>query len=325
MVAISESVSDRVDFAGGSVASRLLSATLRRTVKPAINVWAIAPELPWPYGVVDQIGRMLPPIRGTKRRTVKLPHASAETTRPAAMRTDRYVIYMHGGAFMVGGRHLHRQLVSRIATRLRSEVIAVEYRMLPRYTITDGVQDCVDAYRFALAKGIAPENIAFMGDSAGAYLVFMTAVVAREQGLPLPGAIVSMAPVIDFDLHSKLDAPTAKSDVMFTRFFARSFRRFVIRHCPDPAARRQLIDVDLAGLPPSLIQVSSTELLYPDGERIAEELAKAGVPHQLQVWHDQMHVFQIAASVVPEAVRALDEIASFVEGAFAARRRKQSA
>ncbi|NMN94256.1 alpha/beta hydrolase fold domain-containing protein [Antrihabitans stalactiti] len=310
--------SNRVEFEGGSVASKLLASTLSATLKPAIHLWALAPGLPWPYGVVDHIGRVLRSVPGTTRRSATLRNCSAETTRPATTRTDRYVVYMHGGAFLVGGRYLHRQLISRIAAALSSEVVAVDYRMLPNHTIADGVEDCVDAYRFALAKGIPPEQIAFMGDSAGAYLVFMAAVVAREQGLPMPGAIVSMAPVIDFDLHAKLDAPSAATDALFTKGFARTMHRLVLDHCPMPHTRRQIVDEDLSGLPPSLIQVSSTELLYPDAERLAVELAKAGVPHQLQVWLDQVHVFQAAASIVPEAARALTEVTEFVESAFAA-------
>jgi acetyl esterase/lipase len=66
-----------------------------------------------------------------------------------------------------------------------------------------------------------------------------------------------------------------------------------------------------------LIQVSSTELLSPDAEQLALELTNAGVPHQLQVWRDQVHVFQAAASIVPEAARALRELTEFVESAFA--------
>ncbi|CAM3713583.1 alpha/beta hydrolase [Smaragdicoccus niigatensis] len=316
---------NRVEFTGGSIQSRVLAATLRNTVRPAINIWALAPHLPWPYQAVDHLGRLLRLTRGTTHRSVSLPNCSAEITRPENVLSDRHVIYMHGGAFIVGGRYLHRQLISKLAASLHSEVLAVDYRMLPKHTITDGVEDCVDAYRYALAQGVPPEKIAFMGDSAGAYLVFMTALVAREQGLPMPGAIVSMAPVVDLDLFVKLDAPSARTDALFTQRFALAFHGFVMRRCAEPETRRLPIDEDLTGLSPSLIQVSSTELLYPDAELMANELAKAGVPHQLQVWHNQIHVFQAAASIVPEAARALVEVTQFVEATFAANARQQTA
>ncbi|WP_418005208.1 alpha/beta hydrolase [Mycobacterium sp. PDNC021] len=306
----------RLEFEGGSIQSRLLALTLKATVKPVLTAWAVAPGLPWPYRAVDHVGRVLRSVAGTTRRPVSLARCSAETTRPASMRADRYVVYMHGGAFLVGGRHLHRQMISRIAASLQSEVLAVDYRKLPGHTIADGIEDCIDAYRFALGRGIPPENIAFMGDSAGAYLVFITAVFAARRGLPMPGAIVSMAPLTDFDVQAKIDAPSGATDVLFSKAFARAFHQFVMRHSP-PEDDHRLLDADLSGLPPSLIQVSSTELLGPDAELLAVELTKAGVPHQLQVWRDQVHVFQAAASIVPEAARALREVTQFVESAFA--------
>lgn len=308
--------SRRVEFEGGSFQSRILALALKATVKPALTVWAMAPGLPWPYRAVDHVGRVLRSVSGTTRKPVSLANCSAETTRPASMRGDRFVVYMHGGAFLVGGRHLHRQMISRIAASLQSEVLAVDYRKLPNHTLSDGIEDCIDAYRFALGRGIAPENIAFIGDSAGAYLVFITALFAGQRGLPMPGAIVSMAPLADFDLQAKIDAPSGATDVLFSKAFARAFHQFVMRHSP-PEDDHRLLDADLKGLPPSLIQVSSTELLCPDAELLAVELAKAGVPHQLQVWRDQVHVFQAAASIVPEAARALREATQFVESAFA--------
>lgn len=309
--------SRRVEFEGGSIQSRLLALTLQATVKPVLTAWAMAPGLPWPYRAIDHVGRVLRSVSGTTRAPVGLARCSAEATRPASMRADRYVVYMHGGAFLVGGRYLHRQMISRIASSLQSEVLAVDYRKLPEHTIADGIEDCIDAYRFALERGIPPENIAFIGDSAGAYLVFITAVFAGRRGLPMPGAIVSMAPLTDFDLQAKIDAPSGSTDVLFSKAFARAFHQFVMRHSP-PEEDHRLLDADLGGLPPSLIQVGSTELLSPDAEMLAVELAKAGVPHQLQVWRDQVHVFQAAATLVPESTRALREVTQFVESAFAA-------
>lgn len=70
------------------------------------------------------------------------------------------------------------------------------------------------------------------------------------------------------------------------------------------------VDGDLAGLPPVLIQVGSTEMVYADAELMAERLAVAGVDCELQVFEDQVHVFQ-AADFVPEARRALRAIGEF--------------
>ena len=47
----------------------------------------------------------------------------------------------------------------------------------------------------------------------------------------------------------------------------------------------------------------------------ARRLAAAGVPVQLRVWPGQMHVFQIATPMVPEADRSLRQIGNYIREA----------
>jgi acetyl esterase/lipase len=73
------------------------------------------------------------------------------------------------------------------------------------------------------------------------------------------------------------------------------------------------VDMPVADMPPSVIQIGSREILMPDAELMANRLVAAGVPCDLQVWENQVHVFQAAAHWVPEARQAIDEIALFVQ------------
>ncbi len=65
-------------------------------------------------------------------------------------------------------------------------------------------------------------------------------------------------------------------------------------------------------MPPTLIQTGSEEMTYVDAELMAARLAGAGVHCELQVWERQVHVFQAAAGIVPEAGRAVASIGVFV-------------
>jgi hypothetical protein len=70
-----------------------------------------------------------------------------------------------------------------------------------------------------------------------------------------------------------------------------------------------------AGLPRTLIHVSGSEVLLHDARLAARRLGAAGVPVQLRVWPGQMHVFQIAAPMVPEANRSLRQIGNYIREA----------
>jgi acetyl esterase/lipase len=73
-----------------------------------------------------------------------------------------------------------------------------------------------------------------------------------------------------------------------------------------------LVDSDLSGLPPTLIQVSSIEALLPDAEIMTDKLAEHQVDVRLQVWEGQVHVFQAFADLVPEGFTAINQIGGFI-------------
>ncbi|WP_233608495.1 alpha/beta hydrolase [Nocardia stercoris] len=276
-------------------------------------LWSLFPHLPWPYHLVDRLIPPLPVPSGLARSSISLPNCTAELTTPAGHDNGKIVVYLHGGAFLFGGRKLHRQMTGRFADELHAQVLAVDYRKLPRATVADALEDSVAGYRYALQQAGRPEDVVLMGDSAGGYLALMTAVEIRRRGMPVPAAIVVMAPLTDWDMTAKMAAPTARTCAVFpqrasTRLLAVAERAAGGQALESPA------HCDLTGLPPTLVQVSDSELLYPDAVLIADRLREHGVPCELQVWHRQVHVFQAAASIVPEAAAAVDRISEFLAG-----------
>lgn len=303
-------------FGGGGLRSDLLARGLRGTVKPFISIWSRVPLLPWPYFLVDYVGLALRPVEGTTFERVTLPHCKAEAVRTPSVE-DRVVVYLHGGAFVVGGRFLHRQLVSRIAERTRATVYSVEYRQLPQHPVSSSVADALDAYKHVLASGVPASKVMVMGDSAGGYLTFQLALAAEREGLPLPAGLVAMSPLIDFDGTVKLAAPSAETCALFPPNCFDGLGKVVLRaslragesvSLPEAPSR-----AELARMPRTLIQASSAEMVYPDAESMTAALANAGAEVELQVWDHQVHIFQAAAGLLPEADQALDEIAAFTD------------
>ena len=70
---------------------------------------------------------------------------------------------------------------------------------------------------------------------------------------------------------------------------------------------------DLAGLPPLLVQVGSSELLFDDATRFAERAQAAGVDVTLEIWDDVFHVWQAFADLLPEARDAIAHIGTYVD------------
>lgn len=311
--------SQRVEFGGGSTNSRLLSAGLRATVRPVIDAWARCPQLPWPYGVVDHLGWLLRPIEGARTRQIRLPHGRAVWIDASDEDRDCAILYLHGGAFLTCGLRIHRRLISHVSQAAQAPALCVDYRMMPKNSIDDAVDDCVDGYRYLLEQGYAADRIVVAGDSAGGYLTFAMTARLQELDLPRPVALVAMSPLTDTNPAGKLEHPNSDRCAVFPRSMLAAFADFieaVDRRCdhlrPSSSTRVAPVDADLSAMPPTLIQVSSTEMLYPDAELMAQRLSDAKVPCMLQVWDGQPHVFQAAAGITPEADQAITALGWFV-------------
>lgn len=304
----------RTDFGGVSLQSQALGLVLRHSARRVIGAWSLAPTLPWPYAVVDHLGQLQRKAPGTRFATTMVGGCRARIVTPARPVAGRHILYFHGGAFLVGGWHLHGGLLSRIAAATGATITSVEYHQLPKHSIEASIRDGVAAYRHLLARGVPAHEIVLMGDSAGGFLTFTVADRARAEGLPSPAALVAMSPLVDLDFLRTPVGRRRRGDHIFGPRALRTFARIAAGH---PDGIHTPVDCEHASLPPVLLQVSSSESLYKQVCRLAELLEAACVPTDLHVWPGQVHVFQ-AASILPEAAEAVDALAAWAARQWAA-------
>ncbi|MCS3778819.1 alpha/beta hydrolase [Tsukamurella ocularis] len=295
-------------------------------VRPVIAIWSKTWRFPWPYFLVDLAAVLLPPVRGVERARVRLRNCEAEHTRIAGAGSDSAILYLHGGAWLVGGLRSHRRLVSRLARDTGVPVLAVNYRKLPHASVSDAFDDCLDGFRRLRTAGIAADRIAVVGDSAGGYFALRVALEGLHGGLGAPGALVCLSPIIDLEPSSKL-ASASVNDPLFPASALHAMWQMTLASERDRDALEKLLtpasatEAELRGLPPTLIQVGGGEILRPDSEDIAARLAAAGVRVTLEVYPGQLHVFQVGADVIPEARSAVASITEHIRTALRASRR----
>ncbi len=124
----------------------------------------------------------------------------ADMIATPASEGDRHVLFLHGGAFIIGSPKLYRHLTWRIASAARARLLAVDYRLAPEHPFPAALEDAFTAYNWLLAGGADPSRIAVMGDSAGGGLVFSLMLRLRDEGYPLPAAAVALSPWTDLAL-----------------------------------------------------------------------------------------------------------------------------
>ncbi|OBB93201.1 alpha/beta hydrolase [Mycobacterium sp. 852002-30065_SCH5024008] len=309
---------------GPSMAARVAWLSARLMIRPVLGVGSYLPSAPWPWGVVDFTARAITPAPGTVRTGTELTHCTAQLIRAAGVLpadgTGRVVLYLHGGAFLTCGAYSHGRLGSTLSGFADSPVLVPNYRKIPKYSIGDAIDDCYEGYSWLRRKGYKPNQIVLAGDSAGGYLALTLAQRLLECG-EQPAALVAMSPLLQLAAQPKTTHPNIGSDAMFPPRAFDAFRSLIIR----AAAHRDAdghsdglyepLDHIYPGLPPMLIHVSGSEVLLHDAELAAQRLAIAGVPVEVQVWPGQIHVFQFAAPMIPEATRSLRQIGDYIRKA----------
>jgi len=239
---------------------------------------------------------------------------------------ERRVLYLHGGAFIAGSPHSHRTATCRFSTVARAAVLAVDYRLMPEHSRQDLIQDCQAAYRWLLDHGphgpAAAQRVYFGGDSAGGNLALTLSNWTRDAGLRQPDAVVALSPLTDSTYSSPSIRGNLATDTLISTLFGRLARvpqsvltwMFVLDNRIRPVD--PLVSPsrgDLSGLPPTLLQVSESEMLYDDARRYVNKAVAAGSPARLQSWPGLLHVWQLFYPEIPEAGQAWRRVGEFIE------------
>jgi epsilon-lactone hydrolase len=258
--------------------------------------------------------RLIPnPPAGTQTTALNAGGVPAVLVVTRASRRDRHILYLHGGGFVTGSSSLYRHLTWRLATAGRARLLSVDYRLAPEHPFPAALEDAVAAYRWLLADGADSRRIAVMGDSAGGNLAFALLLKARDEGLPLPAAAVGLSPWLDLALESPSFRLNAEADPMLNADEAQSLVEYYLAGADPRMPYASPVYGDPAGLPASLLQVGSDEIVRDDSVRMAEKLRAAGCHVELEVWPRMPHVWHLFAPVLPEARQAIEHIGTFLQ------------
>jgi epsilon-lactone hydrolase len=253
------------------------------------------------------------PPEGTQAHAINAGGVSAHRITTPASRHRRHVLYLHGGGYVAGSPTLYRHFTWRIASATQSALVALDYRLAPESPFPAAVLDACAAYRWLLAEGADPKAISIVGDSAGGGLALAMLMMLRDQGAPLPAAAVAMSPWTDLALTGRSLELNVKTDSMLNADDMQYFADTYLAGADPKNPYASPLYGDPAGLPPTLIQVGSEEVLLDDSVRMAERLRAGGRIVELEVWARVPHVWHLFVPVLPEARRAIARIGEFVQ------------
>lgn len=260
---------------------------------------------------------MLPP-GGQQVRRDEIAGVPCELRRHVALgRPDLRILYAHGGWYCIGSAHSHRAVTGALARDAHAEVVLPEYRLAPEHPAPAALEDVLAVYR-AMCEAGGP--VALAGDSAGGGLALALAHAIRDAGLPAPVALYLISPYTDLTLSGASHrARHWRECLLSTRLFERGVAEYLQgQDARDP--RHSPLFAEQHGLPATLIQVGSEEMLFDDSKRLAARLRAAGVPVELEEFDGLWHDFQVQNFYLARARNALANAGAFLQRQAAAGR-----
>jgi phosphinothricin tripeptide acetyl hydrolase len=262
---------------------------------------------------LDKLGAMFKLPKGIKVVKELAGGVPAEWLIPAGISNGRVVLYLHGGSYMSGSPNSHRSLVANIAIASKARALVLDYRLAPEHPHPAAVDDAVAAYKWLINGHVDPQHLAIAGDSAGGGLSIALLLSLRDSNIPLPAACVCLSPWTDLAFTGESWKSKAKADLIIYDYKELAFAKMYMGGLDPKTPLVSPVYADLKGLPHLLVQVGTDEVLLSDSTRLVERAKQAGVDAVIDEWERMQHVWQFAASFIPEGRRAIDRIGEFID------------
>ena len=219
---------------------------------------------------------------------------------------DRLVVALHGGGYVLYPGLAGVGEGVMLAGLGGFRVLAVDYRMPPDFPYPAALDDAIAVWKETI-RTTKPENIALIGTSAGGGLVLATVLRAKDEGLPLPGAVAAGTPWADL---------TKVGDSYFANAFVDNV---LVSYDPMVGAMARLyaggadltkpylspVYGDFAGFPPTILTTGTRDLFLSNTVRVHRALKRAGAVADLNVYEGQSHAQYLAGPAVPESARPI--------------------
>ena len=225
---------------------------------------------------------------------------------------DKLIVHVHGGCYVYFPGASGTTEALMMAGFGHYKVISVDYRMPPEAYFPAALDDAMTVYKAAI-KMTTPKNVAIEGTSAGGALTLEMVVKAKQDGLPMPGAIAPGTPMADV---------TKTGDSFYTNEFVDNVLVSPNGFCDDAAAfyahghnmKDPLLSpvyADMTGFPPAILTTGTRDQLLSNTVRVDRKLRRAGVETDLNVYEGESHAQYQFDDRVPETKEAFGDITTF--------------
>jgi acetyl esterase len=232
------------------------------------------------------------------------------------------LVYFHGGGWVVGSVETVDASCRSLANLAGCIVVSADYRLAPEHKFPAAADDCYAATRWVGLHAASfhgdPKRIAVGGESAGANLAAVVALMAQERAAPSFVHQLLAYPVINYAFDTPSYRDNADGYFLSREMMQWFWRQYLATEADGENPLASPLQARyLTGVAPATILTAEFDPLRDEGAAYAAKLREAGVPVTYQCYDGLIHGFFGMVKVAEPARKALEDAAAALRAAFA--------
>lgn len=232
------------------------------------------------------------------------------------------LVYFHGGGWVVGSVETVDASCRALANLAGCIVVSSSYRLAPENKFPAAAEDAYAATQWAALNVSSfhgdPSRLAVAGESAGANLAAVAAIMAQERGTPHLALQLLLYPVMNYDFTTASCKENAEGYFLTTEMMQWFWRQYLTNDADGENPYASPLRVKrLQGMTPAAIYTAEFDPLRDEGAAYAAKLREAGIPVTYKCQEGLIHGYMGMAHIVEPAKKAREEAAAALRAAFA--------
>ena len=252
-------------------------------------------EMQFAFGKFDFYNSKVPPkatrrICNIAKRTLNGRNLFVLT--PKAQKSNTYILYLHGGAYVQNFVRQHWKFLSSLVAASDCTILAPDYPLAPEHTFVDAFNMVLPLYRDIISS-VGPQNTVVMGDSAGGGFALALCQKLKIENVPQPKRLILLSPWLDLTLSNPDILPIDRDDPFLG---IQGLRKAALAYAGGFDLSNYMlspINGPLHGLASISIFVGSNDILVADARRLTMIAGQQGVSIDYREYKDMVHVWML--------------------------------
>ena len=232
-------------------------------------------------------------IKKEKIRTSDNKKISIYIMEPRNIKTNKVMIYYHGGAFTFKGSTRRHHLCKEYVLKGICKLIFVDYRLMPKYKYPIQLNDCYDAYMWLLENNtklnVDLNNIIMAGDSAGGCLAADVTLKLLKENKKLPHSQMLIYPALD----KRMETNSMKKYIDTPFWNTENNKKMWNYYLENKEYLSPNEHTNFKKYPTTYIETAEFDCLHDEAIEFFEKLKNANVKVILNETKKTMHGFEI--------------------------------